>query len=618
MNKVAFVMIAALLLGLGTVAFAQEFPDVPPDHWAYDAVQELVDQGIIQGYPDGTFGGKRAMTRYEFAEALAKAIPVIIDMMPSDSTSQGMKGDKGDAGAPGVKGDKGEPGVGAEQLASIQKMMDEFQDELASLGVQVESVRRDLNALTERVGIIEEEQARVKINADTSLIVRGEVANGPVRPTFDKDARLIGNNGNPNERDNPLSNSSFFNDFQLGIVGKVAENTSVDAQIAAGNYLQDFALPGVDDFTLWKLTLNTAMKLGPLGQGEVTVGRFPFQLTPLTLKLVDTDSYTYVSKLDDGNFVLDGGNIMFNWSKISLTAFAAKVGDNVIADLITPDLLLGGAGGVDVSQIGGARAVIGITADGGLGLTWYQAGVGVGGVNATTDVMGADINLMFGSIGLMGEWAQTSPDDTLNGLFAADLDNDNTAWNASLAFQAGSLGIKGGYSDIEQNYDAPGNWSRLGAAANLVNVKGPMANLTYALTDNISLSAEGQWLDPNDDTAGLSVDGRTATTQGRTVGVAANALDKITYWKAGLKYGLTSSNTVDLGFEQVTWEPTGAGTTDTEERYISLGLGHTFNPNASMKLLYQIVEYEDGTLTPYGVSNNFHGGVATAQFAVKF
>lgn len=618
MNKVAFIMIAALLLGLCAIAFAQEFPDVPPDHWAYDAVQELVDQGIIQGYPDGTFGGKRAMTRYEFAEALAKAIPVIVEQAGggSGTGATGSTGATGATGPAGPAGPKGEPGVGAEQLAAMQKLMDEFQDELASLGVQVESVRRDLNALAERVGILEAEVARVKINADTNFIARGEVANGPVRPTFDRDGRLIGNNGNPNERDNPLSNSSFFNDFQLGIVGKVSEDTTVDAQIVAGNYLQDFAIPGVDDFTLWNLTLNTAMKLGPLGQGEVTVGRFPFQLTPLTLKFVDTDSYSYMSKLDDGNFVLDGGNIMFNWSKVALTAFAAKAGDNIIADLISPDLLLGGGpDGVEISQIGGARAVISIMADGSLGLTWYQAGVGVGAVNGTTDIMGADINLMFGSLGLAAEWAQTSPDDTLNGLFAADLDNDNTAWNASLAFQAGSLGVKGGYSTIEANYDAPGNWSRLGAAANLVNVKGPMANLTYALTDNISLSAEGQWLDPNDDA--FAVDGRTAITQGRTVNVAGIDLDKITYWKAGLKYGLTSSNSVDLGWEQVTWEPNGAGN-DTEERYISIGLGHTFNPNASMKLLYQIVEFEQGVLDPYSVDENFRGGVATAQFAVKF
>jgi hypothetical protein len=491
-------------------------------------------------------------------------------------------------------------------------MMDEFQDELASLGVQVESVRRDLNALTERVAILEDEVARVKWNATGNLIARGEVENDS--PAFDRDSRsLAAGTSGTSEADNPLSNSSFFTDFQLGVVGRVSEASSLDALIAAGSYLSDFAIGSVDDFTLWKLSLNTAMKLGPLGQGEVTVGRFPFQLTPLTLKFVDPDSYTYVDKLDEGNFVMDGGSIMFNWSRIALTAFAAKTTDSIIADLITPDLLLGGASGFEVAQVGGARAVIGIMSDGNLGLTWYQAGLG----GASTNIMGADLNAMFGSLGIAAEWAQTDPDDALiaaSGI--ATLDDSNTAWNANLAFQAGNLGLKAGYSTVEQNYYAPGNWSRLGAAANLVNVKGPMANLTYALTDNISLSAEGQWLDPDDETG--TVDGRTAITQGRTVSLVGGDLDKITYWKAGIKYGLTSSNSVDLGWEQVNWEAVAAGS-DTEERYISIGLGHTFNPNASMKLLYQIVSYEQGVLSPYSVAaENSRGGVATAQFAVKF
>ena len=54
MKKAAFML---LLLVISIPAFAQEFPDVPADHWAYQAVQELVNAGIIQGYPDGTYGG---------------------------------------------------------------------------------------------------------------------------------------------------------------------------------------------------------------------------------------------------------------------------------------------------------------------------------------------------------------------------------------------------------------------------------------------------------------------------------------------------------------------------------------------------------------------------------
>ncbi|MHB1456581.1 MAG: S-layer homology domain-containing protein, partial [Armatimonadota bacterium] len=63
MKKTMIMVIMIMVLAISLPVFAQEFPDVPTDHWAYPAVQQLAEAGIIQGYPDGTFGGKRAMTR---------------------------------------------------------------------------------------------------------------------------------------------------------------------------------------------------------------------------------------------------------------------------------------------------------------------------------------------------------------------------------------------------------------------------------------------------------------------------------------------------------------------------------------------------------------------------
>lgn len=50
------------------------FPDVPENHWAYEYVDGLAAQGVIEGYPDGSFGGNRLMTRYEFAAMLYRAM----------------------------------------------------------------------------------------------------------------------------------------------------------------------------------------------------------------------------------------------------------------------------------------------------------------------------------------------------------------------------------------------------------------------------------------------------------------------------------------------------------------------------------------------------------------
>lgn len=614
MKKAALFVFVAVLLAISLPAFAQEFPDVPPDHWAYDAVQELVNAGIIQGYPDGTYGGKRAMSRYEFAEAVAKAIPAIEERIKAGLGEGGV-------GAQGPKGDvgpQGPPGVGAEQLAALQKLVDEFRDELAALGVDVEALRRDVAALNERVTALEEEVARVRFTGEANFIARGEVQNTN-NIVFDKDARILSVGAGIADRDNPLRNSKFLTDLEFGMKARVSSDASVNALIAAGNYFQDFAFADrfgtksteLDDFTVWNLYLDGAMKLGPLGAAQVVVGRYPFQLTPLTMKFVDPDSYTYIPKMDSGDFVLDGGRASFNFGRVGLTAFAGKA--QPIADLISPDLMMPGFSfsGTEIAQVAGARAVIGTGFLGNIGLTYYQAGTNPPAGRST--VTGADINTSFGSIGLAGEWAQTEPNDALLAAFPGS-DDDNTAWMAKLNFNLGSLAVGAGFSTVETNYAAPGYWMRLATLVNPVNVKGPMANLSYALGSKITLTAEGQFLEPDDDAALISA--RTSIDQGRVLNMGGAAVDKITYWRAGLKYALTSSNSVDLGWEQVTVEPTAAGSPeDTEERLISLGLGHSFNPNASLKLLYQIINFELGDI---GSATDFRGGVATAQFQLKY
>lgn len=50
------------------------FPDVASNHWAYEVVSDLSRRGLVEGYPDGTFGGDRLLTRYEFAQIVYRAL----------------------------------------------------------------------------------------------------------------------------------------------------------------------------------------------------------------------------------------------------------------------------------------------------------------------------------------------------------------------------------------------------------------------------------------------------------------------------------------------------------------------------------------------------------------
>lgn len=78
MNKKLIASITtALVIGTFGTTFASpadSFNDVPKDHWAYQAVQKLAEDGVIEGYSDGEFKGDRPLTRYEFSMVVAKAI----------------------------------------------------------------------------------------------------------------------------------------------------------------------------------------------------------------------------------------------------------------------------------------------------------------------------------------------------------------------------------------------------------------------------------------------------------------------------------------------------------------------------------------------------------------
>jgi len=131
MKKLVIALV--LVLALALPVFANPFVDVPLNHWAYDSVQSLAAKGVIVGYPDGTFGGGKTMTRYEFAEATAKALAYVEGM---DFAS-------------------------AEDVAILEKLAIEFADELASLGVTVADLEASLGANSEAIAALETTVAKL-------------------------------------------------------------------------------------------------------------------------------------------------------------------------------------------------------------------------------------------------------------------------------------------------------------------------------------------------------------------------------------------------------------------------------------------------------------------------
>lgn len=136
MRKVALTVAALFVLAVVSPAFSQPFADVPTDHWAFDAIAELAAKGLVEGYPDGTFKGDRAMTRYEMAMVVARILARVeaIKIPPPP---------------PPVKIPP--PEVTRADIQTLQRLINEFRAELAALGVRVTAVEEELAALRARL-----------------------------------------------------------------------------------------------------------------------------------------------------------------------------------------------------------------------------------------------------------------------------------------------------------------------------------------------------------------------------------------------------------------------------------------------------------------------------------
>ena len=127
----------------GQVTSVNQLSDVSPTDWAYEALRSLVERyGCIVGYPDRTFRGNRALSRYEFAAGLNACMQSIERLI-------------------------GTGGVGDEDIAALRRLIAEFETELATLGARVDN-------LEGRVAFLEDHQF------STTTKLSGEVLFGLV------------------------------------------------------------------------------------------------------------------------------------------------------------------------------------------------------------------------------------------------------------------------------------------------------------------------------------------------------------------------------------------------------------------------------------------------------
>lgn len=656
MGKVLTFLGASLALALVVPSQAQNAPDMFKDldtsHWAYAATESLRSKGIVIGYPDGYFRGKRTLTRYEFAVALDRALKTI---KPAEG-QKGEPGPKGEQGERGERGEVGPPGMTPEEVAKLRALAEEFRKELAKLGNDMNAVNRKLDALAKDVADIKATLAGMpKISGAAVFAFRSDNVNGGY---VDKDGIV-----------NPLKNQQYVvHALELNVAANVKGGATVKASVDVDNYLnsrpntfgqsigfQGPVAPGGPalsssvpaDVRLRSLEINTPFN--GLGRGSsLTLGRFGMRISHMTWWKPDFDTYINNPLVDDGMYYGDGAKLTTKFGSLDFNVFGQQLSSNQgttgfavntplagVSTLVgeggpifgaavfrggqkpiaqpyqgqmNVDQMLGVTAGLNVHALHGARlnltAIDAAQTQG----TPTGAAIGFNGV----EILGADTNVkLTDKVTLSVDWAKSI---THTGRFSTVNAHQNNAGNAIVGFNVGKVNLAAGYKYVDPLFYAPGYWGRIGNWLNPTNIQGPTVRAGYDFSKSLGVNIGADWYTPARNRAGSG-------------GIGGD--DEITRILAGLRFGLSKNFTITADWEGVGYTLVGAhsgipgsvngSTVHPTEQYLTLGTGYHLTDATMLRLAYQIGDFNGhGLLSEGGTGTRNTFGVFTAQAAVKF
>ena len=395
-----------MAVGAACAFAANPFVDVPSDSWAYKSVVELADAGIIQGVDGSYFQGERNITRYEAAEMVAKA------MAHMDKAA-------------------------VEQRALINKLADEYADELNNLGVRV-------SALENRVG-------NVKLSGDARIRFQHQDTSSEASTGYKKDASWdyrvrVRANAKVNDR-TTVTYGISTDDINFADNGAASDNGNIFTDDAKVDY--NF---GGDHWNL-------------------SVGR------------TDTDilggENAYGFQYGD---VFDRAELKYTNDHFAATAGYGKfkAGDTVEDAAVEGNGLLGVKTGYGELEgfFGGGRA-----AGSAVGV-YYNDFNGINGFKAD-DLWGAYASLNF------GKWNALANYEKINN----DVTNDPEVWIGKLTYGSADSDARGSW-DAWVEYINSDKGALLGGATNswrddsvLDNVKSWGVGIDYTLAKNVILTA---------------------------------------------------------------------------------------------------------------------------------
>lgn len=322
MKKIALALV--LVLALAFPALANPFVDVPLNHWAYDAVQSLAAKGIVIGYPDGTFGGNRAMTRYEFSMAVARALAYVEQRIDEAGFAS------------------------QEDIAMLEKLVQEFADELRLLGVTVDDLRRALGENSQAIRALEARVYELE-KYHEPVLVTGEfnVTYEAFSPTYD----AVGDDDDklyPTFSDETtLHIAADINEYTIAGVDLIIKNTlagaGADPEVTADNFYIEYAdeewFVRVGDINLDKGDIGANVGL-VLGSYQIDDDAYDLDFEGVYVTYAELDSDSMFRLLVAPN---DFYSVRAEWEEVSVAAtwfpegdtlYNADAAGNVLSDLV--------------------------------------------------------------------------------------------------------------------------------------------------------------------------------------------------------------------------------------------------------------------------------------------
>ncbi|MEM9928032.1 MAG: iron uptake porin, partial [Cyanobacteria bacterium P01_D01_bin.50] len=284
---------------MGQVNSVSQLRDVQPTDWAFQGLQSLVERyGCIAGYPNGTYRGNRALTRYEFAAGLNACLERVNELIATAATDI----------------------VNRQDLATLQRLQQEFGAELATL-------RGRVDALESRTADLETKQfsTTTKLSAIAIVGIQGRGENrGDIAPRDGvKDTDDPGTSTNVINL-NQLYLTSQFSPRSFLVTGLIAADGSTNPKLTNDFILGYEAPPGND----WKLsdlryhqllTKNLAMMVGTKGVDMIRAFRGPNRAE----SAANGPLSWFAQRNPILNFDFENGGIAFDWQFAKRASFQA-------------------------------------------------------------------------------------------------------------------------------------------------------------------------------------------------------------------------------------------------------------------------------------------------------